>query len=445
MLGVVLLARFPYRLQLFRPGCYSCRPQGHRHECLSLLYLGQDISWVQNWTKAFSVWPINHAILLESLSCLDEECHANKAAKAAKVLALLWPNASQSKDQTEHRTFLGSQFCNCDAAITRHTPNQSARSPRSGSGESEEDLVLSTSERSVHQAMDKSESGCAIEESNLSSSVSEGGKHTESGTAAGTEPILSITDDDVALGRGKHLYSHTGNVKFRKIVAEFARKYMENESRTFRKATAQKIIDKVKKSGGRFLQPFQVEGEGGAMETHWKGVSTSFVNSKVTQALRDTANSLQPAQPQRQLERFNQMRRQSVRRIAPSNYTVLAPAAVQDRHLVQQSSAIARQIPGIQHRSIPQSPAEPLHRNLHDINQPHLQALNARLLLQDIQRERERERLAAAVRAREQLRTRLLSTPSGRLMLSGVSPRALISARLNERLRGSAMLERKEL
>lgn len=96
---------------------------------------------------------------------------------------------------------------------------------------------------------------------------------------------LQLGPNDVGLGRGKHMFQHPGNVRYRKLIAAQARVYTSQESRAFRKNVTNAILHQIESEGGRFLQP---AGE------NWTLASSSFVMSKIMQALRDMSTVLEP-------------------------------------------------------------------------------------------------------------------------------------------------------
>ena len=81
----------------------------------------------------------------------------------------------------------------------------------------------------------------------------------DSETAASPSLVSASTSgavpqpDDVLFGRGKGIQNHGGNVRFREIVDRYADSY-EASSRTEKAKIAEKIVEIVKGSNGRFLK-----------------------------------------------------------------------------------------------------------------------------------------------------------------------------------------------
>lgn len=91
-------------------------------------------------------------------------------------------------------------------------------------------------------------------------------------------------ENDVLLGRHKQAYNHVGNRLFRTMVAEEAAAYFHNRNKKHRRAVANKIIKKIAKNDGRFLEQ-QKDGS-------WKVPCENAIRAKVKQALRDAAANL---------------------------------------------------------------------------------------------------------------------------------------------------------
>lgn len=99
--------------------------------------------------------------------------------------------------------------------------------------------------------------------------------------------VRSVGNNDVLFGRGRRSYNHPGNESFRSFVAERALAYRANESKTYRRTAAAKVIAKVQKNDGLFLQPTETVNKDGQLERCWQIVPMPIVMTKVKQALRD--------------------------------------------------------------------------------------------------------------------------------------------------------------
>ena len=108
--------------------------------------------------------------------------------------------------------------------------------------------------------------------------------------------VDSISRVDVLLGRGKRNQNWPGNEVFRQYVSIRSKEYTApNTSKTLRDDIAKEVIDKVHKSGGRFLQEAGGKDKSstdlatsqGLTDQTWALANHSTIRTKTKQALRD--------------------------------------------------------------------------------------------------------------------------------------------------------------
>lgn len=66
--------------------------------------------------------------------------------------------------------------------------------------------------------------------------------------------VRDIHPDDVLMGRGVARNEHTGNVRYREIVAYYKEEYLATTRRAQKNKIARKVIKEVESTGGRFLR-----------------------------------------------------------------------------------------------------------------------------------------------------------------------------------------------
>jgi hypothetical protein len=91
--------------------------------------------------------------------------------------------------------------------------------------------------------------------------------------------ILNIGPNDVLLGRGGATNNHSGNQRFRLLVAEQQREYLEARKHD-KVIIARRIVSLIHGEGGRFLQ-------NGASKDQWIEVTNKRAQEKTSQALRE--------------------------------------------------------------------------------------------------------------------------------------------------------------
>jgi len=89
----------------------------------------------------------------------------------------------------------------------------------------------------------------------------------------------SIGHNDVLCGRGGLTNNHVGNKRFRKIVAEYQKEYLEARKKE-KTLIARQIVARIKAEGGRFLK----KDEGSRT---WIQVTDKKATGKTSQALRE--------------------------------------------------------------------------------------------------------------------------------------------------------------
>jgi hypothetical protein len=90
---------------------------------------------------------------------------------------------------------------------------------------------------------------------------------------------MNIGTNDVLLGRGGATNNHGGNQRFRLLVAEHQREYLEARKHD-KVIIARRIVALVHAEGGRFLQ-------NGATKDQWVEVTEKRAQEKTSQALRE--------------------------------------------------------------------------------------------------------------------------------------------------------------
>lgn len=93
--------------------------------------------------------------------------------------------------------------------------------------------------------------------------------------------MIAVTSNDVLCGRGGATNNHSGNRKFRKLVASHQEVYLNAKKRD-KKTIANLIVERIKQDGGRFLKREEV---GGVQS--WVEVPSKKACEKTSQALRE--------------------------------------------------------------------------------------------------------------------------------------------------------------
>lgn len=88
-------------------------------------------------------------------------------------------------------------------------------------------------------------------------------------------------EDDVLLGRGAQANTHSGNVRFRQVVAEHQPHYVEAKKEE-KEGIARTILSQIHKRGGKFLAKSD--------EGQWYEVEEKKALLKTSQALREGMN-----------------------------------------------------------------------------------------------------------------------------------------------------------
>lgn len=86
---------------------------------------------------------------------------------------------------------------------------------------------------------------------------------------------------DVLKGQGRGIYNHEGNIMFKEEVRKLADDYHECNSRLGKSEIGQKVVDRVKAYGGRFLEKNSDDGL-------WYEMNNSDSKKKASTALRST-------------------------------------------------------------------------------------------------------------------------------------------------------------
>lgn len=107
----------------------------------------------------------------------------------------------------------------------------------------------------------------------------------------------TINPTDVLCGRGKSSFTHVGNRRFRDAITNAIDEYNNSESRLAKSRVVQRIVEKIKGEGGRFLKRDRSSGG-------WVELDTKSCRDKVGHAIRDAANLIE-SRKQKQLRRKN--------------------------------------------------------------------------------------------------------------------------------------------
>lgn len=95
---------------------------------------------------------------------------------------------------------------------------------------------------------------------------------------------ITVTDNDVLLGRGGMTNKHPGNEKFRKLVKEAIPMYMDCTTKADKKNISELVVQDIKDRGGRFLK----DASGNTKSPHiWIVVNQEEARKKASQALRE--------------------------------------------------------------------------------------------------------------------------------------------------------------
>lgn len=95
---------------------------------------------------------------------------------------------------------------------------------------------------------------------------------------AGSSGGITFHTNDVLFGRGKSVVGHEGNTRFRNLVAEHAEEF-DKVSRLEKTHMTERIVQKIKAAGGRFLKR---DDDGG-----WEEVDHDTARKKVAHAFRN--------------------------------------------------------------------------------------------------------------------------------------------------------------
>jgi hypothetical protein len=105
----------------------------------------------------------------------------------------------------------------------------------------------------------------------------------ESDGGESRKTVGDLHPDDVLMGRGVARNDHSGNVRYREIVARHKEEYLATNKRAHKDMIARKVQKAVESSGGRFLRECSLSGAGRNL---FVAEDSSIVLEKVKQALR---------------------------------------------------------------------------------------------------------------------------------------------------------------
>lgn len=108
-----------------------------------------------------------------------------------------------------------------------------------------------------------------------------------------------VTDNDVLCGRGGGTHNHPGNRSYRNWVQERKSSYSLAPNKAEKSKIAREVLERVRSSGGRFLQ------RNDDTSSVWTVVEFSKALSKTSQALREGAPSIRAAAAQQQMSQVN--------------------------------------------------------------------------------------------------------------------------------------------
>lgn len=103
----------------------------------------------------------------------------------------------------------------------------------------------------------------------------------------------TINPTDVLCGRGKSSFTHVGNRRFRDAITNAIDEYNNSESRLAKSRVVQRIVEKIKGEGGRFLKRDRSSGG-------WIELDTKSCRDKVGHAIRDAANLIEQRKQKQQ-------------------------------------------------------------------------------------------------------------------------------------------------
>jgi hypothetical protein len=96
-----------------------------------------------------------------------------------------------------------------------------------------------------------------------------------------TVEIKDIREWDILSGRGGKSNHHSGNKRFRQVVAEMKAKYKTTDTKTDKTALSKAIVEYVNGYGGRFLKK-------DAGQSDYRVMTKAEARKKTSQALRET-------------------------------------------------------------------------------------------------------------------------------------------------------------
>mmetsp|Transcript_298 Transcript_298/g.494 ORF Transcript_298/g.494 Transcript_298/m.494 type:complete len:348 (-) Transcript_298:261-1304(-) len=106
---------------------------------------------------------------------------------------------------------------------------------------------------------------------------------------------------DVLCGKGKAVFDHVGNRRFRFIVAMNIDKYHKQMTKVARSAMVRSITDQVLSSGARFLKRSDNTAE--KLDDRWFVLSKEEARAKVSQTMRDAARDGPDGSTKRKISR----------------------------------------------------------------------------------------------------------------------------------------------
>ena len=119
----------------------------------------------------------------------------------------------------------------------------------------------------------------------------------------------SIKEHDVLCGRGGATNNHTGNKRFRSIVAEYQDEYLTAKKKE-KVLIATRVVERIKSKGGRFLKRDQ-------SNDVWVEVPPKKAISKTSQALREGLDVRHKTiRPEKMPRRYNDIDRENPRKRA---------------------------------------------------------------------------------------------------------------------------------
>lgn len=96
-------------------------------------------------------------------------------------------------------------------------------------------------------------------------------------------------NEDVICGRGKATQDHPGNKRYREIIKENLKEYMNAKTKMDKSLVVSKVVDQIHEDGGNFVKK-------NAKTKKWGVVDEDFAREKTAHTIRDTIRSLSPSE-----------------------------------------------------------------------------------------------------------------------------------------------------